>query len=169
MDTGDIDGDGVQEIVANTTLSTVSIRIYSAVSRSVRWDIPSSNCCGGTTDLRVADVDGDNRAEVLMGRNVIDGIAIWKFDTGTQTFSVLASLPSQDYEVTGIAVGNLDGDTNPEVIWATVSCIPGRTSWWSANSPERPRWRSRTSKIPGKLDGPFYGGLLTRTGASTHA
>jgi hypothetical protein len=167
VDTGDIDGDGIQEIVANTVGSSVNVRIYDAVSRTARLDLPTSNCCGNTTDLRVADVDGDNRAEVLASRNIFDGVIIWKFDTGTQTFSALASLASQDYEVTGLAVGNVDGDARPEILWATGIVHSGQdilvVSEFTAPNTLAVEW---TSKTPGQLDGPFYGGLLTRTGPS---
>jgi hypothetical protein len=167
VDTGDIDGDGVAEIIATSVVSGVQIRVYNAVSRTVRVDIPVGGCCSGNSDMRVADVDGDNRAEVLAGSSFVDGVSIWKFDTGTQTFSVVTSLASQDYEVTGIAVGNVDGDARPEIIWATGIAHSGQdilvVSEFTAPSTLALEW---TSKTPGQLDGPFYGGLLTRTGAS---
>jgi hypothetical protein len=168
VDTGDINGDGVQEIVATATVSGVAIRAFDAVTRAVRADIPAPGCCGYSADIRLADLDGDNRAEVLAGSNGPDGVTIWKFDTGTQTFSSVASLASQDYEVTGLAIGNVDGDSNPEIIWGTGIAHSGQdilvVSQFAAPTTLSLEWKSTS---PGQLDGPFYGGQLARTGAAS--
>ena len=168
VDTGDIDGDGVDEIVATSTVSGVAVRAFSAVSHAVRADVASGGCCSYPADLRLADLDGDNRAELLVGSSYTSGVTVSKFDTGTQAFSQVASIGSQDYEVTGLAVGNVDGDAKPEIIWATGIAHSGQdilvVSEFATPSALSLEW---TSATPGQLDGPFYGGQLARTGPSS--
>lgn len=168
VDTGDINGDGVREIVATSTVSGVAVRAFDAVARAVRADIPTGSCCSYPADMRVGDLDGDGRAEVVSGSNFTDGVTVWKFDTGTQTFSSIASLASQDYEVTGVAIGNVDGDSNPEIVWGTGVAHSGQdilvVSQFTAPTTLALEWKSTT---PGQLDGPFYGGQLARTGATS--
>lgn len=168
VDTGDIDGDGVQEIVALSSVTGVAVRAYSAVSRTVRADIAASGCCSTLRELRVADLDGDNRAEVLVGSNFVDGVTISKFDSGTQSFSAAGSLASQSYEVTGLTVGNVDGDAKMEVLWGTGVATSGQdilvSAEFTAPSTLALEW---TSAASGQLDGPFYGGQVARIGPSS--
>ncbi len=102
----DLDGDGVDEIVAS---HRDAITVYEADTQSVRYTVP-------VQDLGVvhaADVDGDAIAEVIWAPrrgwdvHVLDGA------TGAELWSV----PNRDGSVTNFAVGEIDGDGSLEILW----------------------------------------------------
>ena len=164
VETGDVDGDGIEEIVA---LSYTDARVFSAVTRNQRWTFTSGYCCG-LGELRVVEIGGDARREVFIGDTQWGNVNAYRLNTVTQVFDPVLTLNSQGWGNVAIAVGNLDADANPEVIWGTdVGSTAGDVLIVAeVNTPTTltVQWRSDTG---GSASGPFSGGMLARTAAGT--
>jgi hypothetical protein len=67
---GDIDGDGIAEIISLTPSSAVAFEHTG----SVKWNSGSiSGCISGTSDVAsIADMDGDGNPEIIAGKAIID-------------------------------------------------------------------------------------------------
>ena len=166
VDTGDIDGDGIQEIVANTTVSTINVRIYDAVSRTARWTFPPA-IAAATPPTCVSRMSTATIA-LKCSRAGTSSTVWWSGN------SIPARRPSRPWPAWRRRITK-----SPESPWATSTATRDRNplgngivhsgqdilvvSEFTAPNTLALEW---TSKTPGQLDGPFYGGLLTRTGPS---
>jgi hypothetical protein len=103
VDTGDVDGDGVEEVVGMEEWSTV--RGFSAVHHSLLWALPRFDL----DTLLVTDVDGDARAEVVVGDRQWGRVAVYGYGTS----------------VTGVdvAAADLDGDGRVELVAALTQRV----------------------------------------------
>jgi hypothetical protein len=164
VDTGDIDGDGVAEIVA---LNYDFVRVFSAVTRTQRGQVTSGYCCG-MQEVRVADIGGDARREVIIGDSQWGNISAFRYNAGTQVFDPLFTLSSQDYGISGIAVGNLDADTAVEIVWGTgvASSGPDKLIVAEVATPTSLMVEWNSGDV-GQFYGPISGGHLARTAAGT--
>jgi len=156
--TGDVDGDGVEEIAGNPS---GYLRVYSAVTQAVGWEIARSS----TGSLATADINADGKAEVLAGD------VSWLTAYGLNNRNALVALSqvaAQQYGVDAIAAGDLDGDGKVEIAWgsgrgssgADALAVAGFTTslqleWVTAN--------------PANLDAPFIGPRWVRGAGGTHA
>lgn len=120
----DVDNDGDQEIV---TSSTSGIVVYNAGTHAVEWQTTSY----GSSDIEVANVDGDVAPEIVTTRYVIDGISHtleWDYTNG---FGAIVQL------------ADIDGDNKAEIVAAE--------SWYQINAFDAdiksPKW-----DIPVDLD-----------------
>jgi hypothetical protein len=157
--TGNIDGIGPDEIIAQTSFTELAA--FSAGS-----DQPLFTTTNVFPDaLHVADIDGDSRAEILSGDNQWGNVTAYRYDTATRAADVVFRLDSQNHGVTAFGVGNLDGDAPLEIVWGTglttgasqlvVAEYPGNIEWLTAD--------------PERLIGPFAGGALARSPAAAPA
>ena len=164
VDLGDLNGDGINEIVSSGY--TVP-RAFSAVLRSPIAEINLANNYG-LTALRVASVDGDNRAEVILGDAQWGNVSIYRYDSAAQSFSLAAQVNSQEHGVSAIQVGNVDADPAIEVIWDAGYTSSGADVFvvgeFASPSTLAVQWSSATV---GEFDGPFVGGALARIAPST--
>ena len=159
VETGDVDGNGVDEIIA---LNYTDVRIYSAVTRSLRGTFTSGYCCG-LGEIRVAELGGDARREVLIGDTQWGNISAYRYNTATQLVEQVFTLSSQSWGVAGIGVGNFDLDSNIEIVWGSgddALVVAEQTTPTSIAV----EWNSETL---GEIDGPFEGGQMARTAAGT--
>jgi hypothetical protein len=159
VDAGDLDGDGVEEIVGIVDWSAV--RTYSAVSLSPLWEYtPSWNDLDA---VHVADTDGDGRVEVIAANGQGGYVMGLGFNAAQGQLELLWQVESQDSGVTSIAVGNVDADSTPEVVWGVGANSSGRDDFVIAGfSPAISiEWQSSSQPYP---DGPFYGAALARIG-----
>ncbi len=108
IELGDIDGDGIEEIVGAANWQKITI--FEADLRSPMWEIPTDLDIAA---LAIADTNGDNRPEIIYGDgqwgaiHCIDGL----------THSELWQIHNPEHGVTGIAVGDVDQDQALEVLW----------------------------------------------------
>jgi len=108
IEVGDIDADGIDEIVG--AAGWYKITIFEGDLKSPMWEITPHL---DISDLKLADVNGDDVLEILYGDgqwgqiHAIDGqmqVELWK-------------ISNPDHGVTGIAVGDADRDGRMDVFW----------------------------------------------------
>ncbi len=151
---GDLDGDGVAEIVGVTASGTA--RGFSAVTKAQLWELT-----GYFGAVSVADLDGDGIAEVIVGNDQWGYVTAYRYVPATNALDLVFQVDSQDDGVTSIGVGDLDGDGLAEVVWgsgavssgADVLAVAGRHPAWAVE------W---TNLDPRQLDGPFVGAKPAR-------
>ncbi|MCG3113649.1 MAG: VCBS repeat-containing protein [Candidatus Manganitrophus sp. SB1] len=165
VDTGDLNNDGVEEIVSN---GLQFIRVYSAVLKSPLWEIQRE-----VSALVVTNIDHDPQAEIIVAdRPLGDVIA---YDGSRGAGSQEWSISEQNYGVWSITVGDTDNDGSPEFVWGAgvedslpdslviAGLNPSIQVEWT-NGTRFDRWFDGTALL--QLDGPFVGGhwLSTSTG-----
>ena len=160
VDTGDMDGDGVEEIVGMADWS--SVRAYSAVHKSPLWEyVPAWEDLDA---LVVADANGDGRVEAIAGNGQWGNVMGIGYNTTTQRAELLWEINSQEHGVTSIAVGNVDAAAGNEVVWGTGATSSGRDDFVVAGFTPNISVKWKSSVEP-QIDGPFFGGALARIGA----
>jgi len=157
VDVGDLDGDGVAEIVGMT--SGASIRGFDAVLKSPLWEKTGFNFDA----LLVADIDKDGKPEILVGDAQWGNVTAYRYDAGTNALVTLWAIDSQNHGVSALGVGDVDGDGANEVVWGSGASSSGADSLVVAglNPAISVEW---TNKDPNQLDGPFVGGRLAHLG-----
>lgn len=155
--TGDLDGDGVEEIVGMDDWSR--FRGFSALLRSPLWEQASFD----NDALLVADLDRDGVAEIVVGEGQWGNVTVYRYRPGSNDLLALTAIDSQDHGVVGLVAADLDGDGGRELAWGTGWTSSGADALVVAGwSPQLGvEW---TSPAP-VLDGPFLGAVPARTAA----
>jgi hypothetical protein len=155
VDTGDLDGNGVAEIVA--AVDWTALRAYSAVApnKGPLWEVPRSDL----DSLLVTNIDADAAAEILIGDGQWGNVTAYEYDAGSNTAVVIFEINSQDHGVSAIGVGDVDDDGALEFVWGTGLSSSGadRLIIAGRNPTIEVEW---TQSDPAQLDGPFTGGAL---------
>ena len=141
---GDVDGDGKAEIVLGLGTYPTSggwVAIHDDAARSyavLRWiHLPNTayNAANGETWVACGDVDGDGRAEIVIGqgRYTADGGNVWVYDDTVAGCALLRTLrlPWTAYNSangsTYPACGDVDGDGRAEIVVGQAATGPGLT------------------------------------------
>jgi hypothetical protein len=151
--TGDLNGDGVEEIVGIG--SEWLLRGYSAVLKSPLWE-QSVTDVGA---ILVADLDDDGLAEIVTGPGQWGGVVGYRYAAATNTLTQLFSLGTQYASARSIGFGDLDGDGSREFATGLVgvSSFGASSLVVVGTNPVAIEWPSGG---PSQLDGPFIGARL---------
>jgi len=132
---GDLDGDGQREIVALSQKS--GMLVYYDIPADPRVSPWPRECCHVIAEgldyiegLRLVDLDGDGRLEVIAGPN------IFKLDQSGPRWQVQSF--ATDFVKTRVAVADLDGDGRLEMVLCEGESHPGRLAWCAP-----PDWQPR--------------------------
>lgn len=135
---GDIDGDGYLEVVA---LGANVIKIWDRFGNPVNPvnTISATGADGISYTPILADIDGDNDAEIIYASNVNPkGIYAYKLN-GTMVPGFPLSLDNDAYVASTPCVADLDGDGKNEIIAATGGKI---YVWETKGNSNRIEWGS---------------------------
>lgn len=105
---GDLDGNGILEIVAATGSKKISV--FDAVLQTTAWEISVNNVVDALT---LSDINGDGFVDIVYGDDQwgsvrgVDGL----------THQQIWSIRNPDHGVTEIAIGDTDEDGRAETFW----------------------------------------------------
>jgi hypothetical protein len=159
IDTGDMDGDGIEEIVGMANFT--GVRAYSAVLQSPLWGYPTSSWDLDTIVL--ADVNADGRMEAIVGDAQWGNLTGIGYNPISQQLEQLWQIDSQDHGVTSIAVGDVDADGINEIVWGSGASSSGRDDFVIAGFTPAISVKWQSSSLP-TVSGIIYGGGLARIG-----
>ncbi len=124
-DSGDLDGDGLAEIVVSDPEGARVITFRRPQANSDSFDIVRlSPSLIGVRSIRAGDLDGDGRAEVyvLSEKEKQIGRGVWK--DGRLSFP--APLPIVGGEPIAFELADFDGDGKPELVYANKVKVDGK-------------------------------------------
>ncbi len=161
IDVGDVTADGVAKIVGVDSSGTV--RVFDAVSKSLLWSIAGP---GGGREVKVDELDGTAPAEIVLGDSGPGNVSIYRYDTLMRAPQLLSQANSGGYGVSGLTVGDIDGDGNKEIIWGTNAGSTAADNFVIAGwTPALTvKW---IGPLPAILDGPFVGAKLATVAAGS--
>ena len=125
LDLGDLDGDGLVDVVA-TDPGNAQFFVYRQQAKGAGLGASQSfpNLVGGKT-VRLADLDGDKKAEVYILSEQERQIGRSRFADGRLTFP--APLPLSG-EPVALEIADLDGDKVGEIVYVTRDKAAGSTA-----------------------------------------
>ncbi len=115
IDSGDLDGDGQTEVIA-TDPSKAQVFLYKRSGAAGLGSGKAYPSLVGGGPVRVADVDGDKKAEVYVLSEKEKQIGRSTLTNGRLTFPV--PLPTEG-EPVSLEVADIDGDKKPEIVYVT--------------------------------------------------
>ena len=124
---GDIDNDGIQEIIA---LTSTTVKAFEH-DGTLKWTSPSiSGAIYGTSDApAIADMDGDGRPEIIAGSAILNGI-----DGTIRGRGSYGRGGTSNVGTTAFAA-DIDGDGIQEVVTGNALYTPdGATIWHNGQS-----------------------------------
>ncbi len=123
--TGDLDGDGLQEVVVTDpdNARALTFKRSAAGSESLDLSVESPSLIE-VRSMKVADLDGDKKAEVyvLSSREKQIGRGVWQ----QNRLSFPRALPITGGEPVAMEIADIDGDSRPELIYLTKSTTGGK-------------------------------------------
>jgi Calx-beta domain-containing protein/VCBS repeat protein len=138
----DLQKDGTPDIVAG--FAWTYVRGYEAGTRALKWSFPVFNLSA----LQLLDMDGDGDQEIVYGDAQWGGIHVRDGRTRLELWSIA----NPEHGVTDVALGDVDGDGAPELLWGAGYSSTGPDYLYVADVAQRRiEWRSQD------LVGPVFG------------
>lgn len=117
LDTGDLNGDGFQDLV-NLSSTGMSVQLGNgdgSFQSSISYDMGLTS----TVAVELADVNGDGILDALVGgANAGVGIMGIRFGAGNGTFGSITTYSTSFTSVNGFAVGDINRDGNADIALA---------------------------------------------------
>jgi hypothetical protein len=131
----DLDNDSIAEIVG--AASWYSIQVFSAVTRTVLWDIRTSHDIHA---LITADTNGDGVQEVIYGDGQWGNIYGYNGRTRQKEWTI----KNPDHGITDLLIADVDADNSLEVLWGGGWSHTGSDHLYVANRTTGTlEWRSQ--------------------------
>jgi len=109
---GDVDGDGIDEIVVGGNGKVFVFKIIKNGYKKIYLD---ESLTGKVDSLAVGDIDGDGRAEILAAESNSSRLTI--IDYEKRSFRRI--LQRFDFQILNVAVGDTDGDGRQDIVVLT--------------------------------------------------
>jgi hypothetical protein len=139
----DIDNDNRDELIAAE--GWYVIFAYDVERQLPKWSIPTDL---DNDAIYLADIDNDSVVELLLGEGQWGSVIAYDTVTLNQEWSI----ENPEHGVTGIAVADIDGDGQSELMWGAGYSSSGEDIFYIANwQAGQIEWESS------HLDGPFIG------------
>lgn len=158
---GDIDGDGKRELVTaeGTSETTFTIKLFGNDGSPKQWAAGTFN--GAVIDMVLADLDNNGKLQVLASTWTGSSSTLRVFQPDG---SERAGWPRSFTEPGSLAVGDLDRDGRPEIVFSGRDLQAFR-----ADGTSMPNWPVRDSDSHGPativdIDGDGYPEVITSTG-----
>lgn len=118
---GDVNGDGHADIITATGPGTATeVRVFDGVSGTMIGDfMPFGTTYTGGAYVAAADLDGDGRADIVVGADAGSSPTVRVFSGAT--YSMLSNLVAYSPSFSGgvrVGAGDVDGDGRSEIIVA---------------------------------------------------
>ncbi|GHV49593.1 hypothetical protein FACS1894181_08930 [Bacteroidia bacterium] len=129
---GDIDNDGVVEIVAagkslaNDTFTADSIKVFNGATQQPKYKFPVERFHAGFGTIAMADVDGDGYAEIFVATNEDAGdqgyIYCYQYDAGINNYkykwksNAVYTTDAARRSFPNLSITDFNGDGIPEIV-----------------------------------------------------
>jgi hypothetical protein len=141
---GDVDGDGLPDLVFADATDGTTYAVDSVIYRGTSAGYSTASTLSlptlGAAGVAIADVDGDGTADVLFANERDDdGFAVDSYIyLGGHAFSAETRIELQTDGARDVAVGDLDADGFPDVVFAdagdgATAGVPSLIYWGSAS------------------------------------
>ncbi len=125
MAVGDIDGDGDLDVLGSTPHSTapnlVSFKNLDGLGTFGSRNVIDTPNTSGERAILVRDMDGDGNNDLVVGSIDDDTLAWYKNLDGDGTFDSGNIIISNYVNGSGIDVGDIDGDGDPDIVAGTLN------------------------------------------------
>jgi len=147
---GDIDGDGDEDVLASSAMSSVVAWWENLDGLGSSWTktvIESSY--GGSSGVYLADIDGDGDEDVLGAASVVDAVTWWENEDGIGTIWTKRTIDSSYFGAEDVCTADIDGDGDQDVLGAAA--YDYEITLWENENGIGTLWTERT------IDGDFFG------------